>query len=77
MLAQLLFPAEDARFVAGFFSFGDHAFALIGARDGGPGENVFGIEGEDAARSFNRAVKILLSVVGLRQAMQRVAKLRD
>ena len=75
MLPQLLLPAEDARFVAGFFSFGDHAFALVGARNCGPGKDVFRIEREDALRGFNRTVKILLSVVGLRQAMQRVAKL--
>jgi hypothetical protein len=72
---QLLLPAEDARFVAGFFGLGNHAFALVGAGDGGPGENVIGVEREDAAGSFNGAVKILLGVIGLRQAMQRVAKL--
>jgi hypothetical protein len=71
---QLLFPAEDSCFIAGLFGFGDHAFALVGAGNGGPGENVVGIEREDAAGSFNGAVKILLGVIGLRQAMQRVAK---
>ena len=75
MLPQLLFPAEDARFVAGFFSFGNHAFALEGARNSGPGEDILRVEGEDAPRGFNGAVKILLGVIGLRQAMQRVAKL--
>jgi hypothetical protein len=73
---QLLLPAEDTRFVAGFFGFGDHAFALIGAGNGGPGENVVGVELEDAAGGFNGPVKILLGVIGLRQAMQRVAKFR-
>ncbi len=33
-----------------------------------------GVEREDALGGFNRAVEILLSVVGLREAMQRVAK---
>jgi hypothetical protein len=74
LFLQLLLPAEDSRFVSGFFGFRDHALALIGARDGGPGQNVVGIEGQDAPRGFNGAVKILLGVIGLRQAMQRVAK---
>jgi len=72
----LLLPAEDAGFAAGFFGFGDHAFALVGAGDGGPGENVVGVESEDAAGGFDGTVKILLGVIGLREAMQRVAKFR-
>ena len=74
LFLQLLLPAEDSRFVSGFFGFGNHALALIGAGDGGPCENVVGVEREDAAGGFNGAVKILLGVIGLRQAMQRVAK---
>ena len=74
MFLQLLLPAKDSRFVACFFGFGDHAFALVGAGDGGPGEDVVGLELEDTAGGFDGAVKILLGVIGLRQAMQRVAK---
>jgi hypothetical protein len=73
---QLLLPSEDARLVSGFFRFGDHAFALISARDGSPGENIVGVERQNAPRGLNGAVKILLGVIGLRQAMQRVAKFR-
>ena len=76
LFLQLLLPAEDARFVAGFFGFRNHAFALIGAGDGSPCEDVVGVEFKDAARRFNGAVKILLGVIGLRQAMQRVAQFR-
>jgi hypothetical protein len=71
---QLLLPTKDSRFVARFFGFGDHAFALVGAGDGGPCEDVVGVEREDAPGGFNGAVKILLGVIGLRQAMQCVAK---
>jgi hypothetical protein len=74
LFLQLLLPAEDACFISGFFGFGDHAFALIGARNRGPGENVIGVELQYAPGGFNGAVKILLGVIGLRQAMQRVAK---
>jgi hypothetical protein len=70
-----VFPAEDAGFVAGGFGFGDHAFALVGARNRRPGQDVFGIEFEQALARFDGAVKILLGVVGLREAMERVGKL--
>jgi hypothetical protein len=74
LFLQLLLPAEDARFVSGFLGFGDHAFALVGAGDGCPCEDVVGVEIEYALGCFDGAVKILLGVIGLRQAMQRVAK---
>ncbi len=76
LFLQLLLPTEDSRFVAGFFGFGDHSFALIRAGNGSPGENIFRVELKDAPCGFNGAVKILLGVIGLRQAMQRVAKFR-
>ena len=76
LFLQLLLPAQNARFVSGFFSLGDHAFALVGAGNRGPGQNVVRLELEDPPRGFNGAVKILLGVIGLRQAMQRVAKFR-
>jgi hypothetical protein len=75
MLAKLVLPSEDARLVSGRFCFRHHAFALIRARNRGPREHIVGVESQDAVRRFDRAVKILLSVVGLREAMQRVGKL--
>lgn len=76
LFLQLLFPAENTRFVSSFFRLGNHPFALIGAGNGSPRENVVRIKRKYAPRGFNGAVKILLGVIGLRQAMQRVAKFR-
>jgi len=72
--AELEFPAEDAGLVAGFFGFGDHAFALVGAGDGGPGENVVGVESEDAAGGVDGAVEVLFGVVGLGEGVEGVGE---
>jgi hypothetical protein len=73
---ELFLPAQDAGFIAGFFGLGNHSFALVGAGDGGPSENVVRIECDDAAGGFNCAVKIFLGVVCLRETMERVGKFR-
>lgn len=70
-----MFPAEDAGFVSGSFGFGDQAFALVRAGNRGPGEDVLRVEFEQSLARFDGAVKILLGVIGLRQAMERVGKL--
>jgi hypothetical protein len=76
LVTELLLPSKDASFVAGFFSLGDHSLTLVGSRDSGPGEDVVGIQLEDAPRGFDGAVKIFPGVVGLRQAMERVGEFR-
>ncbi len=76
LLLQLFFPSEDARLITGFFGFGDHSLALIGARNRRPRQNVIGIERENAPGRLDRAVKIFLGVVRLRESMQRVGEFR-
>lgn len=76
LFTELLFPAQDARFVARLFGFGNHVFALIGARNRSPRKDICWVEDEDSLRGFDGAVEILLGVIGLREAMERVAKFR-
>jgi hypothetical protein len=47
---------------------------LVGAGDGGPGQDIVRIERQDAVGGFDGAVEILLGVIGLREAMERVTK---
>src|ERR1700730_2855088 len=75
LFPKLLLPSENARFIPGFLGLRNHTEALIGPRNRGPRENVVGFQREDSSRSFNRAVKIFLGVIRLRQAMKRVDQL--
>jgi hypothetical protein len=76
LLAQLLLPTQNARLISRFFSLGNHILALISPRNRSPRQNVFRVKRQNALRRLDGPVEILLGVIGLRQAMERVAKLR-
>lgn len=48
--------------------------SLVGAGNGGPGENVVGVEGEDAPGGVDGAVETLAGVVGLGEGVEGVGE---
>ena len=76
LLAQLPLPSKHTGLISSLFCLGNHSFSLICPRYRSPRQNIFGLKLQNPLGRFNRAVKIFLGVIGLRQAMKRVGEFR-